>query len=370
MATTNKSGQELETINQKLKAAGIKLKVVIQNRKLYLRGTLPPRPGAASNTPKQTLLALKLDATPYGYKMAQSKAYEVWAALGQNRFFWDDYIDTSDWQTCAAWIERYKKHWFKIKGDTQKNQFYWEREIWLLGLKCLPPGLDLTAELLEEVAQSKPPNTRSRQRIVQILTRLAKFADIPVDLSAYQGDYSASRVQSRNIPSDEDISTARNGIVNPQWRLVYTRMAIYGLRDHEAWHCQIDSSSPHSCRVLSGKTGPRDGVMPLYLEWATAWQPWIGELPVVNFQGDMRIYGERTARAFKRAGVPFTPYNLRHAYAIRASVVFKFPVAVSARMMGHSPNVHLNTYNRWIASQHTLNTYKEIMTNSHHVAPM
>ena len=38
-------GTDLDAINEKLKAAGVRLRVVVRNRKLYLRGTLPPRPG-------------------------------------------------------------------------------------------------------------------------------------------------------------------------------------------------------------------------------------------------------------------------------------------------------------------------------------
>ena len=70
-----------EAINGKLKAAGIRLRVVARNRKLSLRGTLPPRPGESK--PKQTYLALGLETTPYGYRMAEMKAHEVWSQLGQ-----------------------------------------------------------------------------------------------------------------------------------------------------------------------------------------------------------------------------------------------------------------------------------------------
>jgi integrase len=71
--------------------------------------------------------------------------------------------------------------------------------------------------------------------------------------------------------------------------------------------------------------------------------------------------GDRVIKAFKRQGVPFSPYNLRHAYAIRASVVFKFPVAVAAAMMGHSPDVHWRTYNRWINQEQHQRIYDELV---------
>jgi hypothetical protein len=47
--------------------------------------------------------------------------------------------------------------------------------------------------------------------------------------------------------------------------------------------------------------------------------------------------------------LPFVPYDLRHAYAIRGSVVFQLLVAVMAELMGHSPEFHFSTYNQWIS---------------------
>lgn len=352
---------DLDAINEKLKTAGVRLRVVMRNRKLYLRGTLPPRPGRVK--PEQTYLALSLDATPYGYKMATAKAYEVWAAIGQNKFTWDQYTDTTAWDTCSSWIERYKKDWFQRKGDTEKSRILWHREEWLLGLKWLPEDKNLTAKLLTEVAQLKQPNSRSRYRLVQILSRLAKFADIEVNLTPYRGNYSAGKTQPRDIPEDEEIVVHRNAITNPQWRLVYTRMAIYGLRPHEAWYCEIDSKPPHACRVLAGKTGSREGVMPLYPEWAVEWKPWEGELPVVNYKGDNSLYGERAARAFKRLGISYPPYNLRHAWCIRGSVAFGIPVSVMATMAGHSPGLHLSTYSRWISAQQSRVAYTKAISD-------
>ncbi len=74
--------------------------------------------------------------------------------------------------------------------------------------------------------------------------------------------------------------------------------------------------------------------------------------------------GDRVIKAFKRQGVPFTPYSLSHAYAIRASVAFKFPVAVAAAMMGHSPDVHWRTYNRWIDREQYQRVYDELVNRA------
>lgn len=357
--------RDLESINQKLKSAGVRLRLVARNHKLYIRGTLPPRPG--QDKAKQTYLALGLDATPYGLKMALAKSFQIWADLSQGKFTWDDYSDTQEWDTVQAWIDRYKKHWLLSNGDTQENCRKWHKEFWLRCFKWLPPQSNLTAKLLEEAAQSKLPNTRSRQRMVRILINFAKFANLNVDLQPLLGNYSSSKVQRRDIPSDKEIAAFRDTIKNKQWQLVYIRMAVYGLRDHECWLCEINDQPPYACQVLDGKTGARENVMPLYPEWAQEWKPWAGSLPTVNAKGDHTIYGERTSRAFKRQHIPFCPYNLRHAYAIRGSVVFRISVSVMARMMGHAPEVHLRTYNRWISAAQNTDAY--LVAINHTQAP-
>lgn len=118
--------------------------------------------------------------------------------------------------------------------------------------------------------------------MVRILINLAKFANLNVDLQPYLDNYSPTKVQRRDIPSDKEIALNRATIKNPQWRLVYTRMAIYGLRDHECWLCEIDDRPPYACQVLDGKTGPRENVMPLYPEWAEEWQRWQSTLPTLT----------------------------------------------------------------------------------------
>jgi integrase len=346
----------LAVINERLKGAGIRLKVMVRGNKLYLRGTLPPKKGETK--PKQRYLSLGLDETPYGLKTAELKAHELWAQLGQGSFQWETWAENEQ-DSCKAWIDRYKRHWFAINGDTPATQKKWQRGEWQMGLRWLPADKKLSAKVLKETVSQRPPDSRARQLCVQVLHRFAEFASIDVNLSKYRGKYTR-RVNALDIPSDEEIAEIITTIENLQWRLVYARMAIYGLRDHECWFCEINPKPPYDCRVLEGKTGARDGVMPFYPEWAKEWEPWQGTLPKVTDKvGDRAIYGERTARAFKRLNVPFIPYTLRHAWCIHASVVFKQPIPVSAAMAGHSADLHLRTYNRWIKAAQSLEAYKE-----------
>ncbi|MCX5928543.1 MAG: tyrosine-type recombinase/integrase, partial [Synechococcus sp. LacPavin_0920_WC12_MAG_50_7] len=57
--------------------------------------------------------------------------------------------------------------------------------------------------------------------------------------------------------------------------------------------------------------------------------------------------GRRVAEQFRRYQLPFTPYDLRHAWALR-TIHVGLPDTVAARMMGHSVAIHTRTYHHWI----------------------
>ena len=57
--------------------------------------------------------------------------------------------------------------------------------------------------------------------------------------------------------------------------------------------------------------------------------------------------GRRVAEQFRRYDLPLTPYDLRHAWAVR-TIHIGLPDTVAARMMGHSVAIHTRTYHHWI----------------------
>jgi len=57
--------------------------------------------------------------------------------------------------------------------------------------------------------------------------------------------------------------------------------------------------------------------------------------------------GRRVSEQFRRYGLPITPYDLRHAWAVR-TIHIGLPDTVAARMMGHSVAIHTRTYHHWI----------------------
>jgi integrase len=64
-------------------------------------------------------------------------------------------------------------------------------------------------------------------------------------------------------------------------------------------------------------------------------------------QTTLQQVGRRVAEQFRRYDVPLTPYDLRHAWAVR-TIHIGLPDTVAARMMGHSVAIHTRTYHHWI----------------------
>jgi integrase len=97
------------------------------------------------------------------------------------------------------------------------------------------------------------------------------------------------------------------------------------------------------------KTGLHD-VWPFYPEWVDRLGLRQGELPRINTdlnRTTLQRIGQQVSIQFKRYGLPFSPYSLRHAWAVR-TIHMGLPDTVAARMMGHSVAIHTRTYHRWI----------------------
>lgn len=208
--------------------------------------------------------------------------------------------------------------------------------------------------ILKAIATTEP-DTRIRVRYCQTLQALAKFYGLDVNLKPYQGNYSPRKVSPRDLPTDEKIVEVYHSIPNPSWQWVYGAIACLGLRPHEVFH--LDLSQLPSARVLEGKTGARV-VYPIYPEWVELFKMADVIKPDCSAKNN-RDWGDRVAAAFKRYKLPFSPYDLRHAYAIRAMVT-GVPDAVAAQWMGHSLLVHNRTYQRWTKDNHHQQVYESV----------
>jgi integrase len=355
---------KLKQVNGRLKASkvGVTVEKHPKADTLRLRATLPPKPGSAKREPYQQRISLNLPANPAGLRQAEKQARLLGAQLAARDFDWQDWgVTTSKetWNSGSA-IDALKEKYL-AEGGTLGT---WNGDYWK-ALKKLPPEAKLTADVLETMVLGTKANTRTRVRAATAASALAKFAGIDFDIKRYRGNYSPSKVSPRDLPGDAAIATVRNDIQNPAWRWVYGIMATYGLRNHEVFH--LDMSDFPRIQVLEKtKTGARE-VWPCFPEWATEWGLDKVLLPPVELDRSNQALGHSVTRYLSPL-LPFQPYDLRHAWAIR-TMAFGWPVELSARQMGHSVEIHTRTYQRWITRQQIQATYDLLVNRSDRPLP-
>ncbi|MFK8181996.1 MAG: site-specific integrase [Phormidesmis sp.] len=359
---------QIARINQRLKAAKLGLKIEKRGRKLNLRGTFPPRPNSTKLKPYQQRIPLSLPTDQLGLRTIERKALIVAAQLIACTFDWQEHIDTDVVRqrvgaTLPAQLEAFQAHFFQTRSDAaqpasvrstwQKAYLPYFRKLQKISEQH--PDIPLTEAIYATVQVTKA-NSRSRQVCCTALDALATFLDVPLPtpLKSFSGSYGNSKTQVRSLPTDAEIIAAYELIPNAAWRFVYGIMATYGLRNHEVFfsdYAMLASGDPEAAiEVLeSTKTGSHD-VWPFPLEWVEQFNLRKVDLPQLNTdltQTTLQLVGQQVSLQFKRYGIPFAPYDLRHAWAVR-TIHKGLPDTVSARMMGHSVAIHNRTYHRWI----------------------
>ncbi|MBN3951275.1 MAG: hypothetical protein HWQ38_34305 [Nostoc sp. NMS7] len=343
----------LEEINKRLKASKRGVSLRQRGDTLSLRATLPPRPNSNKNKSHQQDIALGMYANPAGLKAAEDKAIELAADIVKWKagqvFPWNNWISgkLTQGSTCEYWVEAFKEE-FLIKQQ-QFSLGTWKRH-YSLQFHRLPAKAELTKDLLLRTLLSLPANTWTRYHTASSYSKLAVFAGIDIDLRPYKGKYNSTDI-IKDLPTDEAIARIREQITSVRWQWGYGMLAAYGLRPHEIFFATVEPKPPFKCHLSEGKTGART-IAPFYPEWADRWKLWEQQ----EFRTQKVEYWELGKRVYqglyyyfkKIEGANLAPYDLRHCYAIRVSVVFELPVTTSAKLMGHSVTEHLKTYQRHI----------------------
>lgn len=355
---------KLRQVNGRLKASKVGVRVEQHGNTLRLRATLPPKPGSSASEPSQQRISLGLPANPDGLRRAEKEARLMGAQLAAREFDWarwghDAAPQAAAWH-CGAAIEGFRAAYLAAGGtlDTWEGDYF-------KPLRKLPQGAVLGPEVLQQLVMATEPNSRSRVRCCVAAGALAKFAEVEFDASPYRGNYSPTKVAPRDLPTDEAIVEARNSVQNPAWRWVFGMMATYGLRNHEVFHVDLSCFPRVKVRETT-KTGARE-VWPCYPEWAEEWGLNYPIFPPVDLNRSNQKIGHSVSK-YLSPRLAFVPYDLRHAWAIR-TLLFGWPVELSARQMGHSVDVHTRTYQRWISSQQIESVYRLLVERADRPRP-
>ena len=366
--------------NAQLAASGVSLRLERRGQRLALRGPLPCRQGSGQLRVQR--ISLGVPADPAGLEQARQALRRVVQQLQQQSFAWSQWcvapaasarssaaqaVSAATGIDATAAVERFEQQFF---GDPRRRRNpAGSRTTWTsaylpylrrLREQAASRESSLSEDLLLAVLESYPLASRGRQQCGTALAALARSEQIPLppDWADRAGGYGLHAAQFRQLPSDRQILEWIEQIPNPGWRLAYGLMATYGLRNHEVFFTDLSALAPGGDRVIrvlpTSKTGEHQ-VWPFQPEWVERFELLrLGEarslLPPVCTdlrRTTLQQVGRRVAEQFRRYDLPLTPYDLRHAWAVR-TIHIGLPDTVAARMMGHSVAIHTRTYHHWI----------------------
>ncbi len=349
----------VQDLNLKLRAAKLP-RIVLDKGSLYLQVVLPPKPGDHRTLNWQQRIPVG-KGNLLGLQAAERASKRLGAQLADKTFTWEAWgyalpdLPAPKELTAGDWVEKFEEfYWSTRPRNPQKEATY--RANYKTYLKRLPIDGPLTEALIRKVILSVPPEqARTRNGLVQAMCGLSEFAGLGIvpGLKKLKVVYGLAEQSKRELPDDTAIMKARALILAPCYRWIYGMMATYGLRPHEVF--TLDTSDLEAggvlVRVLEGtKTGTR-AVWPYHPEWVESMGLRAPLLPNLSRERDNQYLGYSVSKSFRRYGVGFRPYDLRHAWAVR-TVLYGLDLSVAARMMGHSVTTHTKTYHHWITDAH------------------
>ena len=372
---------KLTDINARLKASNSKVSIKKVGNTLQLRATLPLKPGDTNKlgrTRKQYFISLGIPANLNGLKTAEEEAYELGKLIARKCFEWNDkYLGLNanhkQAKTFKQVLETLENEYFSTRKRTIKS----EHSFWHLYKRYkqyFESDLPVTNENIIKIIKNIT-SPSSRDQAIRVARVFSKIHGIEVDLK----NLKLSVVPNdRYIPSDMEIIEAFKKYQNKgentrvrkdyrnSWklhRLVFGLIATYGLRPREVFNQPdldwflSDENTDNTWKVhKSNKTGYRE-VLPFVAEWVKLFElknPETihllkGKIEKIKSFHELSHLVQTNARWFRRIlDLPFEPYDLRHACAIRAHIQ-GLPIKASADNLGHSVEMHTKVYQRWFS---------------------
>ncbi len=332
----------LGEINTRLKAAKIRCRIERRGACLALRASLPERDGTSS-TKRQQRIPLALEASYAALGDAEAAAQRLGHELRRGIFDWDSWISpetkaitVTDFRTAAA-----RMHAARHRLNPEVGARTWRKK-WHPALNKLPPSGVVTEARLLRVIQAIPACSSARYNHGHLLSRVwAALGGDPVPLRKLASGYGASNLAARHLPEDDEIEAAWATIdACSRWGWTFGMCAAYGLRPHETVKAIITPEG--ACEVSEeSKTGSRQ----VY----ACPKGWLGKFNLEN-KPVLDADPDNANKALAKAGIEWRLYDLRHAYAIRLNLK-GVPPALAAQLMGHTVQVHCNTYQKWIQAK-------------------
>lgn len=363
VSKTTKPLEWLAATNKRLEGTRVTLEMSGKKNNLSLRATLPAKPWDKDQRSRQQRVSLGLTVWwGEGDKEAEARAKQNLAEaekiakqvdvdLMDGCFDWTGFSHIEDPrepepQTIADWVKL-------LERDRRPGM---KPDTWRYNYETLLSSLPLNEPISEEILcqwirEVDPEGSTMRSKYVTIALGLCELADVPTkNIKKLRRDRPTQPVNPRDLPSDEAIVAMWETICDRDWSWVYGMLATYGLRPHELF--RLDLSIWPDVRVLqNSKTGER--IVPaIRPEWIKKFELTAEVcLPAnLNWNAETANWrlGLKIGQGFKRYCLG-SPYDLRHCYA-RACLEAGLSSDISAKLMGHSREIHERSYRAFIKS--------------------
>lgn len=372
--------ERLATINTRLKQDNVKVSVQRQGSSLVLECTLPVKPGKTSKHGRpneQTKISLGIPFSVDGLKTAEEEARELGTLIARKTFVWNEKylgkqaVKTEVVPTIGELLEQFESKYFEKRKKTRQSENTFKTHLlFLKRFLCLSDLL--TKETILKVLQKTESGTSSRTHLTSAMSVFCNTFNFEFNFKGYKDGY---KPEKRIIPTDKEIEekfhnfeqeTYRKDFQWQAYQWIYGMLATYGLRPHEVFAIHIEdftnpSNTLHEVRLdettTEGvKTGERT-IFPLHPEWVELFD--LKNVKILENKRSFKSKTESISKSFLKTKIGFSPYNLRHAYAIRGHEL-GIPIKEMADNMGHSVDMHTKTYQKYM----TMDTRRIVYQNA------
>ncbi len=390
--------QKLIEANFNLKRDRVRVSIKQTGNSLQLRATLPLKQGdrhPSGKSKKQYDLSLGIPANNNGLKTAIEESYELGKLIARHTFVWNEkYLgislrdkqkDKQRIKTIGELLDNFEDNYYQTRNKTITSQNTFANYV-----SVIKRNFSLTAKATKHNFESaiNANSGNKKNELIAVSSVFIKTFKLEFTL-----DVKRDRVtpKYREIPSDEKIihsyklfekftlnrkNTNHSDATETweMWRWVYGMLATFGLRPRELfvkpdinWWIS-EQNTDNTWKVdKDTKTGYRE-VIPFVPEWIelfdlknpqalTILERKISQIKSVQHINWMR---RDISRWFRKIGIEFQPYDLRHACAIRSHLQ-GIPIKAAADNLGHTVDEHTKTYQRWFGIENRKKAFGEVI---------
>ncbi|AFY99479.1 site-specific integrase [Calothrix sp. PCC 6303] len=387
--------QKLVAANSNLKRDRIRVSIKQTGNSLQLRATLPLKPGDCQRSgkeKKQYDLSLGIPANLEGLKTAIEESYELGKLIARQTFEWNEkYLgvksrDKKEIKTIGELLDNFEENYYKTRQKTITSQNTFANYTSVIK-RSFPTKTLAIKNNFEQIINTSQGNKKNE--LIAVTSVLIKTFQLDFTLDVKRDGVTPA---FREIPDDEKITHSfelfekfafnrKNTNICEEtdtwqmWRWVYGMLATFGLRPRELF-VQPDINwwiSPQNIDNTwkvnkDTKTGYRE-VIPFVPEWVELFdlknpQPLkildkkVAKIASVHSINWMR---RDISRWFRKVGIEFQPYDLRHACAIRSHLQ-GIPIKAAADNLGHTVDEHTKTYQRWFGIENRKKAFGDVIS--------